>query len=967
MGLHSFLVPCTALALLLLVPHQAHAAELEASDGAAENSFGYSVSQSDRVGLAGAYSDAIGVNSNQGSAYVFRNLDTATGTVTQDVKLVASDGSAGDFFGWSVSQSGNIGLVGAIYNDNDNNRDQGSAYVFRNLDTATGTVTQNVKLTASDGVNGDIFGASVSLSGSIGLVGAYGDDNGSNLEQGSAYVFRNLDTATGTVTQDVKLTASDGEFLDLFGYSASLSGSIGLVGAYLDNIGFNNTDQGSAYVFRNLDTATGTVIQNAKLTASDGGAGDFFGLSVSHSGSIGVVGAFRDDIGANSDQGSAYVFRNLDAATGTVTQSVKLTASDGATEDRFGFSVSQFGSIGVVGAFRDDIGANSDQGSAYVFRNLDAATGTVTQSVKLTASDGASGDEFGSSVSLSGDGFTIGARAGDGISANSGKAYTGTVSSVTTLDVGNTSRTIDGISFISWDDWIIGHSTDNNSVTLTSGDAGDVTASGKRVLIGQNAGSDNNALTINGTLTNNEIVVGEAGGGTLTIGSTGQVTNTLTRIAYGAASSATVNVNGGTWNSTSTIQVAKSGVGTLNVTSGLAATTLDIDLGEQASANGTVNVSGGTLQAETNLTIGYLGRGTVNMTGGLLSTNGTTRLAYDSGGVGQLNLNGGTLSTKRVTEGSGSGTISFNGGTLQARETQADFLSGFESGDVTIQAGGGAIDSNGYTVGIGAVIGGPGALTKSGAGSLRLSGSNTYAGGTFVNAGTLIAGQNNAVGTGSVTVTSGSFFVESGVTLSNSIILAGGSFERSLTASMSLVGAIHATSSLLGGDTDTTASILGGTTSAAATIVATFTSSSGASNDSARTSEVLHLSGIPIVSGQITDIFVLELSMTSVAPGSYLGWLNGANEWVNAALGNTGNNATLAQQGFAGGFDAFQSTHGSTLSSYIGAWGFSNTKVWAVINHNSDFATVPEPSTWGRLVLGGAAIFFISRGNKQTT
>ena len=106
-----------------------------------------------------------------------------------------------------------------------------------------------------------------------------------------------------------------------------------------------------------------------KLTASDGSANDLFGLSLSLSGSIGLVGAYFDDIGANTNQGSAYVFRSLDTATGTITQNVKLSASDGSASDLFGSSVSQSGSIGLVGAYVDDIGANTNQGSAYVFRN----------------------------------------------------------------------------------------------------------------------------------------------------------------------------------------------------------------------------------------------------------------------------------------------------------------------------------------------------------------------------------------------------------------------------------------------------------------------------------------------------------------------------------------------------------------------------------------------------------------------
>src|SRR5262245_15934192 len=101
------------------------------------------------------------------------------------------------------------------------------------------------------------------------------------------------------------------------------------------------------------------LVNERKLTASDGAAFDFFGVSVAVSGSTVVVGASRDAIGGNSFQGSAYVF-NLRGGSWVETQ--KLTASDGAADDRFGYSVAVSGSTVVVGAYSADIGSNFDQG-----------------------------------------------------------------------------------------------------------------------------------------------------------------------------------------------------------------------------------------------------------------------------------------------------------------------------------------------------------------------------------------------------------------------------------------------------------------------------------------------------------------------------------------------------------------------------------------------------------------------------
>ena len=102
------------------------------------------------------------------------------------------------------------------------------------------------ELNASDGAADDIFGGSVSLSGNTGLISATGDDdNGSR--SGSAYLFRNLDTATGTVNESVKLLPSDGAERDFFGGSVSLSGNAGLIGAIEDNY-LNYGSTGSAYI-----------------------------------------------------------------------------------------------------------------------------------------------------------------------------------------------------------------------------------------------------------------------------------------------------------------------------------------------------------------------------------------------------------------------------------------------------------------------------------------------------------------------------------------------------------------------------------------------------------------------------------------------------------------------------------------------------------------------------------------------
>ncbi|MCH8345108.1 MAG: FG-GAP repeat protein [Planctomycetes bacterium] len=166
----------------------------------------------------------------------------------------------------------------------------------------------------------------------------------------------------------------------------------------------------------------------AKILAFDGAAGHNFGFSVSISGDVVVVGAYFDDDNGR-DSGSAYVFVKPRGGWVSMTQTAKLTASDGAADDQFGNSVSISGDVAVVGANVDDDNGTSS-GSAYVFIKPPGGWVTGTQTAKLTASDGALSDLFGSSVSISGDVVVVGASRGDGIVADSGSAYVYVLSGV---------------------------------------------------------------------------------------------------------------------------------------------------------------------------------------------------------------------------------------------------------------------------------------------------------------------------------------------------------------------------------------------------------------------------------------------------------------------------------------------------------------------------------------------------------
>ena len=389
------------LVMLFILPAgSAHAdwpevEKLLAADGAADDEFGRSVSVSGDYAIVGASGDYNG----EGSAYIFFYNGT---TWTQQAKLTAADGAYNDLFGYSVSISGDYAVVGAYWDD-DNGTNSGSAYIFVRSGT---TWSQQAKLTASDGAGGDRFGYSVSISGDYAIVGAWGDDN-YPYESGSAYVFYYNGTSW---TEQAKLLASDSAAYDLFGYSVSISGDYAIVGAYADDD--NGDMSGSAYIFKRDGTSWS---EQAKLLASDGAADDSFGWSVSVSGDYAVVGAYWDD-DSGAESGSAYIFER----DGTNwSQQAKLTASDGAAQDCFGYSVSISGDYTIVGAYADDDnGTNS--GSAYIFVRSGTTWG---QQAKLTASDGAVVDLFGSSVSINGAYAVAGAWGDDDNGSDSGSAY----------------------------------------------------------------------------------------------------------------------------------------------------------------------------------------------------------------------------------------------------------------------------------------------------------------------------------------------------------------------------------------------------------------------------------------------------------------------------------------------------------------------------------------------------------------
>jgi len=381
---------------------------LEASDGASKDYFGRSVSISGDYAVIGAdWDDDLG--SSSGSAYIFS--EDSDGNWSQSAKLTADDGDSSDYFGKSVSISGDTVIIGASQ-DEDEGIAAGAAYIF-DAD-ASAVWSQTKKLTASDASPLDYFGISTAISGDLAIVGAYGANDASKSASypGAAYVFSR--DGDGTWTEADKLIASDGANHDSFGYSVAIDTGVAIVGAYEDDD--SGDSSGSAYIYsQNVD---GTWSEADILQASDGEAYDYFGKSVSIWGDVAVVGAAGDDDEGTS-AGAAYVFtKNADD---TWSQAQKLTASDGTNWDAFGSSVYISDSAIAIGALAEDSSSTS-RGAVYLFsKNND---GEWYEVLKLTASDGAVYDRFGASVAFSDNTVLVGAYTAEvGSGSDVGKAY----------------------------------------------------------------------------------------------------------------------------------------------------------------------------------------------------------------------------------------------------------------------------------------------------------------------------------------------------------------------------------------------------------------------------------------------------------------------------------------------------------------------------------------------------------------
>jgi hypothetical protein len=403
----SILAFCATLSLgeVAFAANWQQLAELTPTSRAKNDWFGISIAMDNNTVVVGDFDANI---EDFGSVEVFVKPPTGWSNMTQTATLTSSDNGTG--FGTSVAISGNIIVVGAANTSNFNKQAPGPGAVYVFVKPAGGwkDMTETFKLTASDGMPGDAFGNSVSISGTTIAVGAFFVNNFS----GRVYVFT---CRKSGCAQAAELTASDSDgILDYLGCSVAISGNTIVAGSF----GHNNF-QGSSYVYVEPSGGWANMTETAELTTSKGKGGDNVGFSVAIRGGTVVAGA----PGAINSEGAAYVYVEPPSGwTSTADFTAILAAPDAVQGDSFGQAVgiNQSAKVIVIGGPGANIGENLEQGAIYAYVLPHAGWKNSRHPyAEATASDGASGDVMGASVAVSGKIMVAGAPK----SSSPGAAY----------------------------------------------------------------------------------------------------------------------------------------------------------------------------------------------------------------------------------------------------------------------------------------------------------------------------------------------------------------------------------------------------------------------------------------------------------------------------------------------------------------------------------------------------------------
>jgi len=361
---------------------------------ATNDNFGWDVDVDGDRAVIGARGTDTNAN-NSGSAYVYLR-NSGSGFWEFEEQLFAPAPQASDNFGNSVAIDGDTIVVGRPNNCSVNLC--GAAYVFTRVEgVGWGTGVELQPLDSDTSYQN--FGIAVDIDNDTIVVGV-NFDNDQGQASGSAYVF---EKSGGTWSRTAKLLPPSSGTNQNFGTSVAIDQDTIAIGAAHWTV----SGLGAAYVFTR---AGGWDDATATLPVADNTSGDQFGWSIAVSGDLVVVGARYDDDAANGvDSGSATIF---DRSSGNWVNEGKLTASDGQTNDHFGWDVATNGEAVVVGA-PDTEGPLVDVGAFYVFS--DSGSGWLEDALTVPSTDATFTNihEVGTSTALSGETLFVGAHGTD--------------------------------------------------------------------------------------------------------------------------------------------------------------------------------------------------------------------------------------------------------------------------------------------------------------------------------------------------------------------------------------------------------------------------------------------------------------------------------------------------------------------------------------------------------------------------
>ncbi len=278
-------------------------------------------------------------------------------------------------------------------------------------------------LTVTNGAAGDNFGHSAALDGNTLVVGAYWVTVAGKEKAGAAYVYTRPSATSTQWTPLTRLEADDGAAFDQFGSAVAVDGDTIVVSALLADVA-GSTNQGAAYVFGRNQGGPNAWGQVKKLISSNGNSFDEFGNSLLVDGDEILVAAQAADVDGSTRRGAVYVFRRNEGGTANWGEAGILSDPNGRESDNFGSEIALDGNWLVVGADRTDVtGTYENDGAAMLFqRNAPGSEWSLVK--RLTASDAAGSEQFGSSVAIRGERVLVGAPAAEGANGFSvGKAY----------------------------------------------------------------------------------------------------------------------------------------------------------------------------------------------------------------------------------------------------------------------------------------------------------------------------------------------------------------------------------------------------------------------------------------------------------------------------------------------------------------------------------------------------------------